>query len=234
MARAASQVRQTVGVRLQRGVLIGGIEPETARAIARACHHGWVSTREVAAQLKLPPDDAGRMLRSLEDAGFLEHCDGSSAGETDEWNATVSGGALTMAKFLKPISRARADILLAGVLERAAAFDADEEKPYVISEMLVFGSYLRPDVSELGDLDLAVTFAERQPGSATPDALLDYAYGSGHRFPHIAAAAGWAQTELLRLLRKGSGYINVHTEDISKITDIWQVVYPQPTHRANS
>jgi DNA-binding MarR family transcriptional regulator len=234
MERAASQVRQTVGVRLQRGVLIGGIDPERARELARACHHGWVSTREVAAKLKLAPEDTGRKLRRLEDAGFLERRDGSFTGETDEWNATVSGGALTMAKFLKPISRARADTLLAGVLERAAGYDADEAKPYVISEMLVFGSYLRPDEKELGDLDLAVTFAERQPGSATPDALLDYAHGSGRRFPHIVAAAGWAQTELLRLLRKGSGYINVHTEDVSKITDSWQIVYPQPTHRANS
>lgn len=207
-------------------MLIGGIDPETARAIARACHQGWVSTRAVATQLTLEPEDTGRMLRRLEHAGFLERRDSSLAGETDEWNATVSGGALTMAKFLKPISRVRADTLLAGVLERAAAYDADEVRPYVISEMLVFGSYLRPNVKELGDLDLAVTFAERRPGSATPNALLDYAYGSGRRFPHIVAAAGWAQIELLRLLRKGSGYINVHTEDVSKISDSWRIVYP--------
>ncbi len=213
-------------MRLQRGGLIAGIEPELARDIARACHHGWVSTSEVAVQLKLSAEDAARKLRSLERARFLERRDGSLRGDTDEWSATVSGGALTMATFLRPISRARVEKLLAGVLERAAAYDADGEKPYVISQILVFGSYLRPEVTELGDLDLAVSFGERRPGSTTPEALLDFAHRSGRRFPHVVARMAWAQTELLQVLRKGSGYINVHTEDVSKITDRWQAVYP--------
>lgn len=218
-------------MRLQRGGLIAGIEPELARDIARACHHGWVSTSEVAVQLKLSAEDVARKLRSLERAGFLERRDssfrGSSfRGDTDEWSATISGGALTMATFLRPISRARVEKLLAGVLERAAVYDTDDEKPYVITQILVFGSYLRPEVTELGDLDLAVSFGERKPGSTTPEALLDFAHRSGRRFPHIVARLGWAQNELLQVLRKGSGYINVHTEDVSKITDRWQAVYP--------
>jgi len=30
------------------------------------------------------------------------------------------------------------------------------------------------------------------------------------------------------LLRNRSGYINVHTEDITKVTDDWRVVYTYP------
>lgn len=228
--RHISATRQAFGrmrqVRLQREVLIAGIEPQTARRIARACHNGWTSTGDVAAETGLPVNEVGRMLRKLEDAGFLERRNGSRPDQEDEWNTTVAGGALTMAKFLRPITRARAENLLTGVLERAASYDADEEKPYVISEIVVFGSYLRPEVAELGDLDLAVAHAERRPGSATPEVLLDYAYRSGRRFPHIVAAIGWAQSEVLQLLRKRSGYINVHTDDITKITDSWKLVFP--------
>lgn len=214
-------------MRLERGVPVGGVEPETARDLARACHNGWVSPGQVADRLKLPAGDAEHMLLQLEEAGFLERRGSPFPGEPDEWNTTVAGGALTMASFLKPISRARADTLLHGVLERAAAYDADEQKPYVITGLVVFGSYLRSDAESLGDLDLAVKFAERRPGAAAPDALLDHAYRSGRRFPSFVAQLSWAQTELRQLLRNRSRYINVHTEDISKITDQWRVVYPQ-------
>ena len=40
-----------------------------------------------------------------------------------------------MASCLKPITRAKADTLLAGVLERAAAHNADHSKPYFLTEI---------------------------------------------------------------------------------------------------
>lgn len=62
--------------------------------------------------------------------------------------------------------------LLAGALERADTYNADDSRPPVITQIAVFGSYLRPDATLLGDLDLAVEYVGRRPGSAPPPAAL--------------------------------------------------------------
>lgn len=166
------------------------------------------------------------MLRQLADAGFLERRDATWQGETDdEWTTTISGGALTMASFLKPMPRTRADALLAGVLERAGMYNADATKPLLITQIAVFGSYLRPEVVELGDLDLRVEFAPREPDSASGEALLAFARASGRRFSSFMDELFWAEKEMKQVLRNRSGYINLHTEDISRFTDDWQVAY---------
>ncbi len=167
------------------------------------------------------------MLDQLAAAGYLQRRDGGDDGRV-EWNTTITGGALTMASFLKPISRARAEKLLAGVLERAGDYNADDAKLYVITEIAVFGSYLRPEATELGDLDLAVKFTGRRPDANEPDTVFAYADASRRTFATLFATIAWPQTEMLQLLRNRSGYINVHTEDITRFTDDWRVVYSHP------
>ena len=54
-----------------------------------------------------------------------------------------------MASFLKPMPRARAEELLAGVLERTDTYNADDSRSLVITKIAVFGSYLRL-ATELG------------------------------------------------------------------------------------
>jgi predicted nucleotidyltransferase len=71
-----------------------------------------------------------------------------------------------MASFAKPISRATAERLLVGLLDRAAAWNAKPDKLVSIDEVLVFGSYLDPTIDRLGDVDIAVTLSnwpEHQP-----------------------------------------------------------------------
>lgn len=213
-------------MRLQKGVPVGGVDPDLARQIARACHDRWSSAEALAIRLDMPVEPLRPMLEQLTDAGYLERRDtGSGSGGPDEWNTTLAGGALTMASFLKPIGRARAEELLRGVVDRAVAYNADTTTPYVITRLVVFGSYLRDDVSHLGDLDLGVSYAERGPDSASPAVLLDYSRRSGRRFRTFLEALGWAQMEIPRMLRNRSGYINVHTEDVTRFTDDWRVVY---------
>jgi hypothetical protein len=72
----------------------------------------------------------------------------------------------------RPLTRVRAEALLASVLDRAAAYDADDTKPFRIKQLVVFGSYLDPAVSHLGDLDLAVETEDRGVWPRDPEALL--------------------------------------------------------------
>ena len=140
------------------------------------------------------------LLDQLAGAGYLQRRDGRD-GHPAEWNTTLTGGALTMASFLKPISRARAEKLLAEVLERAVEYNADDTKLYVTTEIAVFGSYLHSGATEHGDLDLSVKFTGRRPDANEPGTLFAYADASGRNFPTLLATLAWPQTELLQLLR---------------------------------
>jgi len=79
-----------------------------------------------------------------------------------------------MASFAKPITRARADALLAGVLERAAAYDAT-----TTSLSRIPRSGCSPPTSTRRwagtDIDLVlVETIDRSPATGDPQALLDY------------------------------------------------------------
>jgi len=98
-----------------------------------------------------------------------------------------------------------------------------------ISELVVFGSYLDPDVQDLGDLDLGVVFHSRIPNRTSPAAqskiVLSYADASGRRFPNILDAMSWPEHEALRILRNRSEAIKITLEDVRALTNRWQVVY---------
>jgi predicted nucleotidyltransferase len=115
------------------------------------------------------------------------------------------------------------------VIERAKRFNADESHLTDIAELVVFGSYLDPDVKRLGDLDLGVTFRSRILDTTAPaeqrEVMLNYAKASGRRLPFLDALT-WPETEALRMLRKGSAaVINITDENVRTLTDRWEVVY---------
>lgn len=62
-----------------------------------------------------------------------------------------------------PVTRARADKMVAELPARAEAMNADPRYMHLISRIAVFGSYLT-DKPTLGDLDTAIEYAFRIPG----------------------------------------------------------------------
>jgi len=158
-------------------------------------------------------------LRAFVDSGYIEHLpddywpDGS-------WTTTISGNALAMASFGKPISRATAERLLAEVLERVRSYNSDPAKALTVTQLVVFGSYLDPSADSLGDLDLAMSYV-RRPGVD----LFDYARASGRSFSGIGDEVMWPLRELMLAIKNRSTAINVTMEDVSQITDRFEVVY---------
>src|SRR5690606_17737733 len=130
-------------MRLQRGVAVAGIEPMLARRVARACLHDWAHAEYVASVVKVDVAEAELLLGRLEAEGFVTHEDRDYDGKVEPWwNTTLLGSGLAGASFLKPITRAKAESLLAGVLDRAAAYNADPAKPVWIEKISLFGSML--------------------------------------------------------------------------------------------
>ncbi|WP_448072274.1 hypothetical protein [Georgenia yuyongxinii] len=216
-------------MRLQRGRPVAGVEPELARDLARACAYHWRHTEFVASRVHRPAEEVMPLLEQLAAAGFLESelkDFGDGDGSEPWWTTTLPGSALAMAKFLKPISRARADELLRGVLDRADTYNADATKPYTVTRIQVFGSYLREDVTELGDVDLN----ERKEW-ATGRAVADYARERGPAFSSYIDQVFWPQKELAMILKARRPHVSVQFADLAGITDDWRVVYPRQISR---
>lgn len=168
------------------------------------------------------------IARALQEAGYLEVKYDDIDGET-WWQTTTKGNALSQAGFGRPIARGTARRHLDEVIERARAFNADATHLTIVAELVVFGSFLDPDIDKLGDLDLAVSFRSRLPMSAHPgrrtEILLDYARASGRDFGTIVDRLFWPEQEAILALRNRSAVINITTEDVRKLTDRYEVVY---------
>ncbi|GAB4085053.1 hypothetical protein GCM10028784_16830 [Myceligenerans cantabricum] len=56
-----------------------------------------------------------------------------------------------------------------------------------------------------------------------------YARASGRTFGSYIDEIFWARTEAKQILRNRSGYLSLHTEDLSDVTDRIRVVYERRT-----
>ena len=103
--------------------------------------------------LKQWADDDEALATALRDEGWFQlkfhDPDGDTWGET-----TTRGNVLAQASFRRPITRVTAERHLKAVIQRVADYNADPKYLFYIEQIIVFGSYLNPDVSLLGDIVL--------------------------------------------------------------------------------
>jgi hypothetical protein len=212
-------------MRVSKSDEICGVSATAARQLMRAYYDD--RTVEVACDvLGLGRDAASKRMRAFEEAGFLERSQRVSSTGDDWWATTIRGNALAQASFGKPISRATANRLLTQVIGRARGYNADPARLLTVAQIAVFGSYLDPAVDPLGDLDLAVSTVRRDAdGDKHVDKALAYARASGRRFDAFHEMLFWPARELRMILRNRSAAISITDEDISKITDRFDIVY---------
>lgn len=213
-------------MRLQHGVPVAGLDAGFARSMVRTCGGDLTRVAGIAERTKVGEQLASAALCVLESHGFVRR---KRVYDEDRWITTTAGNALAMASFNKPIQRAKAEQLLAGVLERADAYNTDDTHLLFISRLRVFGSYLDPDADELGDIDLAVEFRDNAADSFSVDERarreLAFVHASGRRFSNIVEELDWPRREAVMILRNRSAYINITREDLDRLTDRSETVY---------
>lgn len=214
-------------VRVLRSDRFGGLPAEVARQVMR-----WFSSPKPEYILREVAEGDGRseaeIAAALAHGGWLELAHTGGDG-TLWWKSTVSGGALSQASFRRPITRATAERHVREVVERARAFNDDPGHLAEIVELVVFGSFLDPDVEALGDVDLAVSLRVKRPRGASRDdftrSVLDYADASGRSFGSFVDRLHWPQNEAILVLKNRSPVISITTEDVQSLTDRRQVIY---------
>jgi predicted nucleotidyltransferase len=120
-----------------------------------------------------------------------------------------------MVDLVPRMNRAKAEKILGGVLERVAAINARADLLHWVTEVRVFGSYLK-DTDDLGDLDLAISL-ERRPVEggdyAWFEACLEMARQSGKKFGSYLDQLFYADTLVRRTIKNRSPYISLHETD---------------------
>jgi predicted nucleotidyltransferase len=212
-------------MRVSKSDAICGVPAPAARQLMRAYYDERPA--EVACDvLGVSQNAALERLRAFEAAGYIERAKWTGGTDGGWWATTIKGNALAQASFGKPVSRTTADRLLAGVIERARAYNADPERLLTVARVAVFGSYLDPAADRLGDLDLAVSTVRRQAsGQRHVDRVLAYARASGRCFGTFEERLFWPERELRMLLKNRSTAISITDEEVSRITDRFRVVY---------
>jgi hypothetical protein len=208
-------------VRISKADVIGGLPAETARDLLRRM--GFDATTDAVAQDVLGADTetVRQHLAALTDQGFLT----ASVDEDGvrRWQRTIQGNALAIAKFLRPIPRAKAEQLLSDVIARTSAYNADPTRLLAVTAMTVYGSYLDPDRDEMGDLDLAYTWAHRFTGDEHTQRSLRQARDAGRT--GVMTQLHFIYQDLTRRLKNRSPYISLSDADVSTFTDRFEVVY---------
>ena len=200
--------------------MFAGLPAAAARDVlklysGRDCSASFAETALARHGIETPPAE---VIAALAAAGFLKAVDG----DQDWWTTTISGNALGMASFGKPITRKTADRLLTELIQRARDYNANPAKPMYVGSLTVFGSYLDDTVDPLGDLDVGLSYASR---SRDPAVHRAYARASGRRFSGYIDELFYPERDLVLTLRNRSAAISLTTEDLARITDQTRVVY---------
>lgn len=174
-------------------------------------------------KLKISTPKAAKLLKELVRLGYLELMPSRFPEERGRWfELTPAGRTLALARAVPPMKRDKAEKLLAEFMDRVQQVNASAEFQYKVDKVLVFGSYLRPEVVELNDLDVAIELttkfddpAERRKAS---DTLVAKAYEAGRFFSGFMDEMMYPYQMTKTFLRNRSRYLSLHTMDDEVLT----------------
>jgi len=153
---------------------------------------------------------AGKLIEALLAYELISE-DGRQSNGHMLYRITDKGHAVGMKTLVPRMSRAKAEALLKGALERIGNVNADPELLYWVTEARVFGSYLT-DADDLGDLDLAIKLERKQIEGDWVKACHDVADKSGKALNFFQRLT-YPETEVRRRIKNRSPRISLHGTD---------------------
>jgi predicted nucleotidyltransferase len=149
----------------------------------------------------------------MTEAGLIEPTNEADNDDpTRRYSVTTAGRRLCATRFVKRITRAKADALVKQMLERITSINARDELVYRVSRVRAFGSYAS-DAPEVGDIDLAVELEQRYPDKDIIELLLARAEASGKRLSSYMDRLSYGQQEVHQLLKGRSPYLAIEDSD---------------------
>jgi hypothetical protein len=183
------------------------------RDLLRPYREGAITAEDVGRALGLSGTEAEAVIQAMVDAGFIEpESEQRRDGTSSAFSTTAFGSRLCVARFVKRITRNKADALVKQMLERVSEINGRNELVFLVKRVRAFGSYAG-DAPEVGDIDLAVEWEQRDPDRDIIEQLLARADASGKSLNTYMARLGYGEAEVERLLKGRSPYISIQRGD---------------------
>jgi predicted nucleotidyltransferase len=152
--------------------------------------------------------DAAEVLPFLQREGWIE-----LRSRTDLWRNTMQGNALAQAKARR-VSRAVAQRHLDALLQRVRALKSDGHHLYRVYRVALFGSFTDPTAAEVGDVDVVIELATKEPNwerhLALEEMYREAESARGRRFPSFLDRLVAPQLDPFKFLKGRSAVISIH------------------------
>jgi predicted nucleotidyltransferase len=189
-------------VRITANQKIAGHPAVRIRQLMRETVGRSMTLRRVREILQCSESAAIRVLNDLRNEGLVHS-------ERDHFEPTTKGSALAMATAAAPLRRETAERLLAGVIERARAINADNKWAYRIGLLVLFGSFVvgseRPN-----DVDIACELRPRWDLERQLEQERMRREARSELFRNMSQWAAWPKLEVFRFLRSRARGLSIH------------------------
>jgi hypothetical protein len=185
-------------MKVERNSLIAGRPIRKVRDFLRWANTGCFRREGVVAQLG-EPDATDDLIA----AGLIQE-DGTQRDGVPRFEVTAAGVRLASTNLVPRITRAKADAVMEGFMQRVAEVNASSEVISRVAEVYIFGSYIT-DAPEVGDIDLSVKL-ERKIEEGWIELSHVRAVATGRRMAFIDSAS-YGDTEVMRILKARSRYL---------------------------
>ena len=139
------------------------------------------------------------------------------------YECTPAGRSLALARLLSPIARAKADRIVADLIERAQAINANPDLITWVTQLRVFGSY-NSTSDDLGDVDVAFEL-KRRPINDWVSASQQRAKASGKNVSWITELY-YGEHEVKLLLKNRERYLSLHeVEELQRLKARSRLIY---------
>ena len=214
-------------MRLDKNATIAGQPIKRVRELLRrmmgSAH--W-SDREIADFFHIDDVKAHALIDEMAVRGFLQDSEQRPGDSRRFYECGPQGSRLASARLLKPITRQKADVIIATLLQRVERVNARPELLERVCEVRVFGSYLE-ERDDFGDIDVAVrTVRKEGSGKDWVRESLRRADMSGRTFSSYLDRLFYGHTEVMRLLKARSRYLSLHTmDDLEAIGAVSRILF---------
>ena len=197
-------------VRISRGQLIVGVDAIRLRDALKRMKGTEFLADHLSELIGDMERASGVLAKELTAAGLIEVVPHRSKVRPN-YRLTLAGSQLANAKAGRPVSRAVADRHLSGLIERAVQVNESDHFLVWVERLVVFGSYLDPTVSSLGDVDVAVELRPRFTGEEWGRRSEEHAMAAQRTFSTFVEFLSWPETEARLFLKSHSPVLSLTT-----------------------
>ena len=184
---------------------IAGYPAVQIRQLMRETVGRSITLRYVRKVLQCSDSVASSVLNLLHEDGFIESVRAILGPST-------KGTALAMATATTPLRRETAARLIAGLVERARALNADDSWAYRVGMVVIFGSYVR-GVDRPSDVDVACELRPRWRSDRQQAQEQVRRENRGKPFRNMSEWATWPRLGVFRFLRARARGLSIHELD---------------------